>query len=68
MRTYVPASALAYVHRGLGELDEGLEWIMKGIDERDPVLVTSLKSGPGYDPLRSHPDFPALLRKMNLEP
>jgi hypothetical protein len=39
-----------------------------GIEERDPSLVTSLWMSPSYDPLRSHPAFQALLRKMNLEP
>ena len=66
--TYVPASALASAHRGVGELDETLEWIAKAIEERDPIAVTALKIGPNYDPLRSHPSFRALLRKMNLEP
>ncbi len=65
---YVPASALAWAHNGLGELDESLGWIAKGIDERDPLLVTALKIAPTYDPLRSDPGFHALLRKMNLEP
>jgi len=66
--TYVPASALAWAHMGVGELDESLEWIARGIEERDPLIVTALKSAPTYDRLRSHPAFPALLRKMNLEP
>jgi len=66
--TYVPASALAIVHRSLGERQESLEWIAKGIEERDPIIVTALKSSPTYDPLRSHPAYQALLRKMNLEP
>jgi non-specific serine/threonine protein kinase len=65
---YVPASALAIVHRGLGERQESLEWIAKGIEERDPIIVTALKASPTYDSVRSHPAFPALLRKMNLEP
>jgi tetratricopeptide (TPR) repeat protein len=66
--TYVPASALAWAHIGVEELDESLEWIARGIEERDPLIVTALKSAPTYDRLRSHPVFPALLRKMNLEP
>ena len=66
--SYVPASALVAVHSGLGEWDATLEWIARGIEERDPVLVTSLRMSPHYDPLRSRPDFQALLRKMNLEP
>jgi tetratricopeptide (TPR) repeat protein len=65
---YVPASALAWAHMGVGEMDKGGEWIARGIDERDPLLVTALKSAPTYDRLRSHPTFQALLRKMNLEP
>jgi len=65
---YVPASALAIVHRGLGEGQQSLEWIAKGIEERDPIIVTALKSSPTYDRLRSHPAYQALMRKMNLEP
>jgi serine/threonine protein kinase/lipoprotein NlpI len=66
--TYVPASALASVLSGLGERHESLEWTSRGIEERDPIVVTALKPSPTYDALRSHPAFPALLRKMNLEP
>lgn len=66
--TYVPASALAFVHRGLGELDKGLEWWARGIEERDPNVVATLKTEPTYDPLRSQPAYLALLRRVNLEP
>jgi serine/threonine-protein kinase len=66
--TYVPACAFLFVHSGLGERDEALEWMARGIEEHDPILMTSLKMSPSYDPLRSHPAYQALLRKMNLEP
>jgi tetratricopeptide (TPR) repeat protein len=66
--TYVPASALALVHGGLGEWDDCLEWMARAIEERDPIIVTALKTAPAYDSLRSHPGYQALLRKMNLEP
>jgi len=66
--TYVPASALASVHRGLGGRDEARSWVERGIEERDPILVTSVKSAPILDPLKSHPAYKAMLRKMNLEP
>lgn len=56
------------IHRGLGNLAKGLEWWVRGIDEHDTLLVTSLKVEPGYDAVRSHPAYRALLRKMNLEP
>jgi tetratricopeptide (TPR) repeat protein len=66
--TYVPSTALAWAHAGGGELDESLEWVARGIEERDPTVVTALKSAPVYGRVRSHPAYPALLRKMNLEP
>ena len=66
--TYVPSIALAWAHAGVGKLNESLEWTARGIEERDPTVVTALKSAPIYGPLRSHPAYPALLRKMNLEP
>jgi len=66
--SYVPPSALAMIHRALGDLEKGLEWWARGVEEHDQVLLTSLSTEPGYDPLRSHPAYHALLRKMNLEP
>jgi len=66
--TYVSAFPLTMVHFGLGGLNESLEWTARGIEERDPGLVTTIKTGRQYDPLRSHPAYQALLRKMNLEP
>jgi serine/threonine-protein kinase len=64
--TYVPPSSIALIHRGMGELDEALEWMARGVEERDLNLVVALSTEPSYDPLRSHPAFQALLRKMNL--
>jgi len=66
--TYVPACAFLFVHNGLGERDKALEWMARGVEEHDPVLMTSLKMSPSYDSLRSHPAYQALVRKMNLEP
>jgi len=66
--TYVPAVALAPAHMGLGEIDQALEWVEKGVEERDLQLICGLKSEPVFAPLRGHPRYQALLRKMNLEP
>jgi len=65
---YVPPSSIAMIYRGLGDLEKGLEWWIRGIEEHDMLLVMSLKAEPGYDNLRSHPVYQELLRKMNLEP
>jgi serine/threonine protein kinase len=66
--TYVLPSAFSFVLGGLGDRDGSLEWTARGIEERDPILVTSFKISPSFDRLRSHPAYQALLRKMNLEP
>jgi serine/threonine-protein kinase len=66
--SYIHPSSLAMIYRGLGDLEKGLEWWIRGIEEHDMVLVPSLKTEPGYDALRPHPAYKALLRKMNLEP
>ena len=52
-QSYVPATVLAYIYRGLGELEESARWLDRGIEERDPILVTSLPNLPTLDPLRS---------------
>jgi serine/threonine-protein kinase len=66
--TYVPPFAIAAAYRGLGEVDQALDWLEKGVEERDLIVVCALKSEPGYAPLHGHPRYHALLRKMNLEP
>jgi len=64
----VPASAFIFVHGGLGERQEAIEWMARGVDEHDPILMTSLRLSPSWDALRPHPAYVTLLRKMNLEP
>jgi non-specific serine/threonine protein kinase len=66
--TYVPPWAIAVVYRGLGELDQALEWLEKGLEERDMIAVGGYKSDPQYIAFQEYPRYHALLRKMNLEP
>jgi len=63
---YVPPFAMAAVYSGLGQLEQGLEWLEKGIDGRDLTLIFALKSEPAYRLYHGHPRYQALLRKMNL--
>jgi tetratricopeptide (TPR) repeat protein len=65
---YVPPYAIAAVCKGLGEMEQALEWLEKGIEERDMILVAHLKSDPRYIVLQGQPRYHALLRKMNMEP
>jgi hypothetical protein len=56
----------AYVYVGLGEYDKAIDYLEQAVEKR---------TGPTYGisgsfllaPLRSHPRFRALLRKMNLD-
>jgi tetratricopeptide (TPR) repeat protein len=63
---YVPPSSFAWIHLGLGNVDEAFTWMDRAIDGRDPMIVP-IKSYPFLDPLRADLRFHALLRKMNLE-
>jgi eukaryotic-like serine/threonine-protein kinase len=66
-KSYVSPSIFAWIYCAAGEIDKGLDWLEKCIDERD-ALVLVVRDFAIYDPLRSHPRYHALLRKMNLEP
>jgi len=63
--THVLPGAIARTYLGLGEIDRALECIDKAIDDHDGGMI-HLHLVPIYDPLRSHPRYHALLRKMNL--
>jgi serine/threonine protein kinase/Flp pilus assembly protein TadD len=65
---YVPASAFVFIYGGLGKRNEATEWMARGIEEHDPILMTSFRKSPSFDSLRPHPIYKSLLRKMNLEP
>jgi tetratricopeptide (TPR) repeat protein len=66
-KIYVPCSSFGHIYAGLGEIDKALDWCEKAIDERDSWIL-HLGVHPLWDPLRPHPRYHALLRKMNLEP
>ena len=59
-------TSFAWVHLGLGEVDEAFAWMERAVDRNDG-WIPALKSYPFLDPYRADPRFHALLRKMNLE-
>ena len=65
-RSFAVAAYIGRIHLGLGNTDKALDWFEKSIDSRDGMLA-HFHIAPFYDPLRSHPRYRALLRKMNLE-
>jgi len=64
---YVSSWSFATIYSGLGEIDKAFDWYEKAIDEREPLML-HFHVHPNYDPLRTHPRYKALMRKMNLEP
>jgi len=62
---YVSPYHLAYVHTGLGEHDAAIDLLERACAARTPS-VAGLKGSFLFAPLRSHPRFRALLRRMNL--
>jgi hypothetical protein len=63
--TYVPASTIADIHVALGEFDLAMDYLERGVEERALVAMW-LHSERRWDPLRSHPRFPALLASVGL--
>ena len=62
---YCSPALRAQVHLGLGEKEEALDLLEQGADERAVDLVW-MHVRPTYDPLRGHPRFEALLKRVGL--
>ena len=64
-KTYVPPELIAGAHARLGELDEAINWLERGVAIRSGMLP-----GDGIDfdlePLRDHPRYEALLEKLGM--
>jgi TolB-like protein/tetratricopeptide (TPR) repeat protein/predicted Ser/Thr protein kinase len=65
-KTYVPPYVFIMICMGLGKMDECFAWMEKAVEEQG-FMTNIISISPLLDPLRSHPRYHALLRKMNLE-
>lgn len=63
---FVLPTSFAWIHLGLGEIDDAFAWMERAIDRNDG-WIPALKGYPFLDPYRADPRFAALLRKLNLE-
>jgi Tfp pilus assembly protein PilF len=64
---YVPPYDFAVIHNGLGEREETLAWLRRGVEQRDPKMLF-LKSGPQWKNLHDDRRFQDLLRRVGLTP
>lgn len=64
---YVPSTARALGHLGLGEKEQALDWL-EGACERRELPVCTMGVHPGYDTLRGHPRYEVLVRRLGLRP
>ena len=62
---YVSPVHMAYVHTGLGELDTAIGLLERAFDERAGGTY-GIWGSFLFAPLRGHPRFTALLKRMNL--
>jgi TolB-like protein len=64
---YVPPTAFAWTHYGLGDIDAAFVWMDRAIDARDDMIFP-ISAYPFLDPVRSDPRYVALLTKLNYDP
>jgi tetratricopeptide (TPR) repeat protein len=62
---YVPPFAYAYVYAGLGDVTKGVDWLLKGLSERDIFMPENFYD-PLLDPLRRDPRFAKVMEGMGL--
>ena len=64
-RQYVAPLYIGDVLTGLGRFDEACDYYERSFEERNGFLIR-MATSPEFDPIRDHPRFQALLRRMNL--
>lgn len=64
-KRYIPATYFGMLYAGLGDKEQAFIWLEKAYEERADGL-TWLNVEPMLDPLRPHPRFQDLVRRMGL--
>jgi len=57
---------LGLIYSVLDEKEESIDWLERGAQARLGIVSIILAPEPSFDPLRGHPRFEALLRKLGL--
>jgi serine/threonine-protein kinase len=61
----IPPFAIAAAYAGLGDTTQGIEWLNRGIDQKD-IYIPENFFEPLLDPLRTDPGFRRVLTRMGL--
>lgn len=56
-------TSIAFIHMAVGRHDAAIDWLEKAIEERDSHVLW-LPTAPRWDPVRSHPRFMQLLKRV----
>src|SRR5215467_6583132 len=64
-KRYVPATYFGMLYAGMGDPEQALIWLQKAYEERADGL-TWINVDPMLDPLRKHPQFQELVKRMGL--
>lgn len=64
-KRYVPATYFSMLYAGMGDPNQALTWLEKAVEERADGL-TWMNVDPMLDPLRKHPRFQEVVRRMGL--
>ncbi|HYR32166.1 MAG TPA: protein kinase [Gemmatimonadales bacterium] len=65
-RELVPPATIAIVYAGMGDAPRGIEWLNRGIDEKDLYIPENFFDLL-YDPLRNDPRFAQVVARMGLK-
>jgi hypothetical protein len=65
-KRFVLPTSFAWVHFGLGQVDEAFAWMKRAVYRNDE-WIHALKTWPFLDPLRSDPRFHELMHKIDAE-
>jgi len=64
-RELIPPYTIAVGYAGLGDATQGIEWLTRGIDQKDFYIPENFFD-PLLDPLRSDPRFARVVARMGL--
>jgi serine/threonine-protein kinase len=61
---FVPSYWRAPLYLSLGNRNEAIQWLEKGVAGHEGVAITWIKVDPLLDPLRGDPRFEAVVQKV----